>query len=165
MPPRPLTYCARCVGVCSGQCKQERSKEYDRGRANDPFKSLRNTARWRALRLVIKLRDVLCKACGHRAVQEIDHVIPAKVWVAQGVRPTAVIAGGTLASVAAAATVTGFVTLAVADASAGRVYVQDSRAPVQYGCIARRGREPSIRHANGSRNATRHDHRPVSEHS
>ena len=84
MPPRVPSYCARCQGVCDGSCKGQASREYDKGRANDPFKALRNTARWRALRLVIKLRDVLCKMCGQRAVQEIDHVVPARAWVAQG---------------------------------------------------------------------------------
>lgn len=79
-----MHYCARCQGVCTGACKGEAQREYDRARANDPFKALRNTARWRAVRLFVKLRDVLCKDCGHRAVQEVDHIVPARIWVAQG---------------------------------------------------------------------------------
>ena len=84
MPAAPLKYCARCQGVCTGACKNEASREYDKGRRDDPFKALRNTARWRALRLFIKLRDVLCKKCGHQVIKEIDHIVPARLWVAQG---------------------------------------------------------------------------------
>ena len=84
MPQLPERYCARCEGICTGACKGQASREYDKGRANDPFKALRNTASWRALRKKIKLRDILCKVCGHRAVQEIDHIIAAAIWVARG---------------------------------------------------------------------------------
>jgi len=47
--------------MCTRTCQQEASREYDRGRSNDPFRALRNTVSWPALRLVIKLRDKLCK--------------------------------------------------------------------------------------------------------
>jgi 5-methylcytosine-specific restriction protein A len=84
VPLKPPHYCARCQGVCTGACKGQASREYDKSRANDPFRALRNTARWRALRLKIKLRDVLCKVCGYRSVQDIDHIIAAAVWAARG---------------------------------------------------------------------------------
>jgi 5-methylcytosine-specific restriction protein A len=84
MPELIPHYCHRCQGVCTGACQNEARQSYDRARNSDPFRKLYSTARWRRVRVRIKLRDPLCKVCGNKATEEIDHVVPAKLWVAQG---------------------------------------------------------------------------------
>ncbi len=84
MPPKPAQYCWRCEGICTGTCQQEASRQYDRDRNNDPFHLVYKTARWIALALRIRKRDPLCKVCGNKATRIVDHVVPARLWVARG---------------------------------------------------------------------------------
>lgn len=84
MPELPPHYCARCQGICSGECQWAARKAYDVSRNDDPFRKLYSTARWRRLRVRVKARQPLCAVCGNKATEEIDHVIPARLWVAQG---------------------------------------------------------------------------------
>jgi hypothetical protein len=37
VPLKPLAYCVRCQGICTGTCQQEPTRQYDRARRNDPF--------------------------------------------------------------------------------------------------------------------------------
>jgi 5-methylcytosine-specific restriction protein A len=84
MPSLPATFCHRCQGICTGKCKQEAARQHDRSRNSDPFRRLYSTARWRRLRVRIKREQPLCKVCGNHATEEIDHVVPARIWCARG---------------------------------------------------------------------------------
>jgi len=96
MPPLPNKLCAEGCGTiiegdqryCAEHQQENRSTDQRRAHdkfrnANDPFRSLYFTARWVALRLCIKIRDKLCRICGHKAIEAIDHIIPARIYVVE----------------------------------------------------------------------------------
>jgi 5-methylcytosine-specific restriction endonuclease McrA len=69
---------------------QEHNQEIDNSRLrdwnrreNDPFHALYSQARWFATRLRVLWRDPLCKVCGCHASTVVDHIVPARKWVAQ----------------------------------------------------------------------------------
>lgn len=59
------------------------ARQYDKDRAGDPFRKLYNTVRWTYLRNSVLARDRICRDCKAWASEEVDHVIPARRWVAQ----------------------------------------------------------------------------------
>jgi|SRR5581483_6475607 len=64
---------------------QQQSREFDRQRrTNDPLRQEYNTPRWAATRMNVLLRDIVCQTdkCNQPATVA-DHVIPARVYVAQ----------------------------------------------------------------------------------
>ena len=97
MPPLPKKLCSEhgCGTIIEGNqrhCSEHQaenssldaSRAHDRFRnSNDPFRALYFTARWYAVRLRVRLRDKLCKHCGNRAIRVIDHIVPARIYVAR----------------------------------------------------------------------------------
>jgi 5-methylcytosine-specific restriction enzyme A len=87
MPGRAYRICAKsgCNKLSVGKyCELhlEYQKQADAERSTDPIRSLLGTATWQATRKIILLRDVICKACGKAFSNEVDHIIPARRWVA-----------------------------------------------------------------------------------
>jgi 5-methylcytosine-specific restriction endonuclease McrA len=56
---------------------------YDRYRINDPMRHLYQVKRWKAVRLIVLIRDPLCCVCGHKASTIADHVVKARDIVAE----------------------------------------------------------------------------------
>ncbi len=54
---------------------------YDRQRADDPIRVLYRSKRWQRTRRIVIARDVLCRACGHKAGTDVDHIVSARVIV------------------------------------------------------------------------------------
>lgn len=90
---RPCKQCGVSTGNRSGYCdadqkdnRQTRARqEFDKQRReNDPFRRLYNLALWKTIREAIRRRDPLCMICGIAASVIADHIIPARIWVAQG---------------------------------------------------------------------------------
>lgn len=100
MAQQPLQPCRECQKLCSGRyCSDhqhitrddERAYDLNR-RRNDPFRKLYNCVRWYSVRALVLARDIMCqsgKLCmnpdtGVAAFStEVDHIVPARVWVAQ----------------------------------------------------------------------------------
>jgi len=98
---QPKKPCKECNALANGpfcekhqQLAHQNSREYDaHRRKNDPFRKLYNTARWRNdICPLVLARDIVCRSgvlctnpdTGIRAfATECDHVIPARVYVAQ----------------------------------------------------------------------------------
>lgn len=96
MAQQPKQPCKECHALADGPyCEQHKhlahanSRAYDaHRRKNDPFRRYYLTARWRAVRLIVLARDIMCrmgKLCeGREFATEVDHITPARVWVANG---------------------------------------------------------------------------------
>lgn len=66
-----------------GRCdehRKERERERSRQRRADPERGKRvklyHSKRWQVLRRAVLARDPICKVCGERLSQEVDHVVP-----------------------------------------------------------------------------------------
>jgi 5-methylcytosine-specific restriction protein A len=79
--PKP---CANpvCPNTTTGRycedCAKRVAQRFDRERADDPVRKLYRTATWRRTRMDVLMRDPVCKACGHAASAEVDHIEPAR---------------------------------------------------------------------------------------
>lgn len=66
------------------EAREQRRRDFDRRRKDDPFRHLYNLALWQTIRRAILRRDPLCMMCHVIASAVVDHVIPARLYVAQG---------------------------------------------------------------------------------
>lgn len=94
MPTAPQRVCSQpgCskrtdARVCPDHIKENHSvdaaRAYDANRrANDPFHLLYKGLRWIVLAARVRREQPLCADCGHRASRDVDHIIPARVYVA-----------------------------------------------------------------------------------
>ena len=101
MAQQPKQPCRECKALSDGPycdkhkgIPREHEREYNRVRwLTDPFRKLYNTARWRkAVCPIILARDIYCQSgllCTNPETgvrdfaTEVDHVIPARIYVAQ----------------------------------------------------------------------------------
>lgn len=94
MPSAPASLCRDCSKralegsrYCSDHQtynrRVESSRAYDKNRReHDPFHSLYKGLRWIALAARVRREQPLCAVCGHQASKDVDHIIPARVYVA-----------------------------------------------------------------------------------
>ena len=94
MPLRADRPCAQCGVTTQGKyCPAHendnrdirRRREFDRERADDPFRRFYKLTLWiKQIAPAIRRRDPLCKICGVAASTVVDHIVPARVYCAQG---------------------------------------------------------------------------------
>jgi hypothetical protein len=91
-PPAMCTDCGKAAIQGSRHCQdhQENNQEIDNRRLssrwrreNDPLDPLYKTARWSATRRRVWMRDPLCVVCQHKAATIADHIVKARVYIAQ----------------------------------------------------------------------------------
>lgn len=93
MPSSPNSLCRDCSkrAVANGYCADHQTKNnasehkhmFDVRRQDDPHRRLYKTKRWQGTRRIVLKRDPLCKSCGHKASTEVDHIVNARVVLAQ----------------------------------------------------------------------------------
>ena len=94
MPTAPLKICSQpgCGKRTDGRFCETHQREnhsvdsaraYDKNRReHDPFHLLYKALRWIALAARVRREEPLCRACGFRATRDVDHIVPARQWVA-----------------------------------------------------------------------------------
>lgn len=91
MPNSPPSLCRECTRRATNgpycdqhqNVQQEKRQLYDRYRDDDPIRKLYKTKRWQGTRRVVLKRDILCKSCGHKAATEVDHILRARIVLAE----------------------------------------------------------------------------------
>ena len=91
MPSSPTGLCLECNSRATvgkycyrhKDTKREKMQTFDRFRADDPVRPLYKTQRWKNVRAAVIQRDILCRSCGHQAGTEVDHILSARVTIAE----------------------------------------------------------------------------------
>jgi 5-methylcytosine-specific restriction endonuclease McrA len=72
--------CSKCGGIdCTAH-----APNYDANRAkSDPLRKLWGSVQWQATRRRFRAEHPMCALCGEAFTEHVDHIIPARQYVAQ----------------------------------------------------------------------------------
>jgi len=74
-------FCGKHQETNSHTARREYKVMFDRNRQDDPIRKLYKCARWKAVRRIVMQRDLLCVSCGHKAITDVDHILPARLVI------------------------------------------------------------------------------------
>ena len=92
MPDRTKRPCGKpgCNNLGSGRYCEAHANQpelqrraFDEKRSADPLRKLYGSPRWKHTSRTVLLRDPICKDCGIEFSSNCDHIIPARIYVAQ----------------------------------------------------------------------------------